>query len=96
VKNPEAAFHYIVSLAIERRVTKAKLVTIAQIRQERGLSQEAVSARLDITQATYSKMERREELLVSSVVKIIRAFGGVTRIRFFFNDTHDARDLVLR
>lgn len=92
----DAAFHRIVSLVIDRKSTKLAGATLPSIRHDRGLSQEALSAQLNVRQGTYSKLERREDVKVSSLRKVVEAMGGKLLIQAIFPDTHEVREVIFR
>ena len=92
--NAAAVFHRVVSLLIDHQQTKPPVASISEIRQERHISQETVSSRLKVKQATYSKLERRGDVKVSSLKKVIEAMGGKLRIEAIFPDTRDVRELT--
>ena len=92
--NPEAAFHRIISLILDHKSTKPAAVSIPEVRHERGLSQEELSETLQVRQATYSKLERRGDVKISSLKKVIEAMGGRLRIQAIFPDTREVRDLT--
>ena len=60
--------------------------TLAAIRKARGLTQQQISAQLDISQAEVSRMERRENLHLDTLVRFIEATGGKLRITAIFDD----------
>jgi len=93
-KSLEAVYHRIASLLIEKTTTKSIPATMADIRHERGLSQASMSAQLDITQATYSKLERREDVKLSSLRKVVEAMGGVLKIEARFPESQDVREVT--
>lgn len=94
--NSEATFHRIASLALDPKSTKPTAATISEMRHERGVSQEALAERLKVKQATYSKMERREDVRVSSLRRVIEAMGGRLLIQAIFPDTRDVREITFR
>lgn len=49
---------------------------LAQLRKARGLTQEALSELLGVSQAEVSKMERRSELYIGTLRKFIEAMNG--------------------
>jgi DNA-binding XRE family transcriptional regulator len=93
--NVDAVFHRIVSLVLDRKCTKPRSATIPEIRHRRKLSQDALSKTLQMRQATYSKLERRGDVLVSSLRKVIEAMGGKLQIQVVFQDTQDAQEISL-
>ena len=90
----QAAFHRVASLVFDRRSTKPRQAKISEIRHERGISQEELSEQLSVKQATYSKLERREDVKVSSLRRVIEAMGGKLLIQAVFRDTGDVREIT--
>lgn len=91
-----AAFHRVASLVFDQRSTKPRQAKISEIRHERGISQEALSEQLSVKQATYSKLERREDVRVSSLRRVIEAMGGKLVIQAVFRDTRDVREITFQ
>ncbi len=89
----EATFHRIASLIYDQKSTIHQASKISEIRHDRGMSQEHLSEQLNVKQATYSKLERRGDVKVSSLRKVIEAMGGRLRIQAFFPDTQDVREI---
>jgi DNA-binding XRE family transcriptional regulator len=90
----QAAFHRVASLIFDQRSTKPRQAKISEIRHERGISQENLSEQLSVKQATYSKLERREDVKVSSLRRVIEAMGGKLLIQAVFRDTGDVREIT--
>lgn len=83
----EAAYSRIVCLLISRTYTSPPAcVRMSDLRKERGVSQEGLAALLDVRQAAVSKLERRSDVLVSSIREVIRSMGGELRIIAKFPD----------
>ncbi len=61
--------------------------TLAAIRKARGLTQQQISAQLNISQAEVSRFERRSNLHLDTLARFIEATGGKLRITAVFNDT---------
>jgi DNA-binding transcriptional regulator YiaG len=62
---------------LERRVQQKILeLSLRAIREESGMSQEAMAAAIDMTQSDLSKLERRTDHLVSSLRRYVEALGG--------------------
>ena len=95
-KSSTAVFHRICSLLIDEQTTKAMTMCLGSIRRELGISQEVLSAALEITQATYSKQERRADMKVSTLRKAVEAMGGVLRIEARFPDSQEVRELTFQ
>lgn len=90
----EAAFHRVASLVLDPRRTRPRASSISELRHERGISQEKLSEQLNVKQATYSKLERREDVKVSSLRRVIEAMGGKLLIQAVFSDTRDVREIT--
>ena len=64
----------------ERSEAKAKgmiaQMPLDELREAMRLTQEALAESLDINQAAVSKMERRSDMYVSTLRKIVEAMGG--------------------
>lgn len=92
----QAAFHRVASLVFDQRSTRPRQAKISEIRHERGISQEELSEQLKVKQATYSKLERREDVKVSSLRRVIEAMGGKLLIQAVFRDTKDVREITFQ
>ncbi|MCY2964300.1 MAG: helix-turn-helix transcriptional regulator [Planctomycetota bacterium] len=92
----KAAFHRVASLVFDQRSTKPRQFKISEIRHERGMSQEALSEQLSVKQSTYSKLERRKDVKVSSLRQVIEAMGGKLLIQAVFEDTRDVREITFQ
>ena len=57
-----------------------------ELRAARQMTQEHLAAALGIKQATVSKMERRADMYVGTLAKVIEAMGGRLEIRAVFPD----------
>ena len=95
-KSPKAVIHRIGSLLIDEQTTRAVQKCIGEIRRELGISQEELSAALEITQATYSKQERRTDMKLSTLRKAFEAMGCVVRIEVRLPDSQDVRELTFQ
>ncbi|MFC1761990.1 helix-turn-helix domain-containing protein [Planctomycetota bacterium] len=49
---------------------------VAEIRKEVGLTQEQLSAALDIKQPSLSKLESQDDMQISTLQRLIQALGG--------------------
>jgi len=95
-RTERAAFHRVASLVFDQRSTRPQQAKISEIRHQRGISQEDLSAQLNVRQATYSKLERREDVKVSSLRRVIEAMGGQLLIQAIFRDTKDVREITFQ
>jgi DNA-binding transcriptional regulator YiaG len=53
---------------------------LAELREAMDLTQESLADTLHVTQASISKMERRSDMYISTLSKIIEAMGGELQI----------------
>jgi DNA-binding XRE family transcriptional regulator len=67
---------------VEDRATEivAEEMSLRDLRKARKLTQARVAKRLGITQDSVSRLEKRSDLLVSTLRKTVRAMGGDVRI----------------
>jgi ribosome-binding protein aMBF1 (putative translation factor) len=61
-------------------------VRLAELRQSRGLSQAELAERVGVKQANISRIEGRDDLKVSTLVKVVEAMGATLSIRARFPD----------
>jgi hypothetical protein len=54
-----------------------------------------LSEQLNVKQATYSKLERRADVKVSSLREVIEAMGGKLLIQAVFPDSGEVREITL-
>ena len=85
-KEPSAALHRILELLLSRTKTVPPPATLGQLRRERSLTQAQIAELLSIQQASVAKMEKRSDILVSTLQAIVSAMGGRLRIRAVFPD----------
>lgn len=69
-----------------RQAAKAELERLGfgKLRQARQLTQVALAERLDVPQAAISRMERRTDLLLSTLRQYIEGLGGQLELRAVF------------
>jgi DNA-binding XRE family transcriptional regulator len=89
-----AAYHRVASLVFDQRSTRPRPANISELRHERGMSQETLSEQLNVKQATYSKLERRKDVKVSSLRQVIEAMGGKLLIQAVFPDSGEVREIT--
>lgn len=83
----EAAYSRVVSLLLSKTYTAPPAaVRMRELRKERGISQEVLAESLNVRQSAISKLERRNDVLVSSIREIVRSMGGELRITAKFPD----------
>ena len=72
---------------IKARVAKEVLeMTLVTLRKESGLTQVEAAERTKMTQGELSRFERREDRLLSSLRKYVKALGGELQIWAVFED----------
>ncbi|MHB2017164.1 MAG: XRE family transcriptional regulator [Candidatus Xenobia bacterium] len=59
-------------------------VALRKLRESRHFSQEALARELEVKQATVSKLERRSDMYISTLRRVIKAMGGDLEIRARF------------
>jgi transcriptional regulator with XRE-family HTH domain len=85
----EDAQHRIDRLLTTRERTSPPFgVLLSRLRESRGMTQQGLATILNIRQSTLSGIERREDVQVSTLRRIIEALGGVLEVFAVF---HSAR-----
>jgi transcriptional regulator with XRE-family HTH domain len=71
-----------------REKTAALLLAmdLAELRDNLDLTQEEVAARLQISQSNVSRLEKRRDMLVSTLREVVGAFGGELHLVAEFPD----------
>ena len=64
----------------------AEYLSLAELRRDRAISQTSMAERLGIKQENVSRMERRDDLLVSTLSSYVAAMGGELRLVAEFPD----------
>ena len=59
-------------------------MALHELRQALGVSQEVLADKLDVLQPSIAKMERRADIRISSLRRLIEAMGGSLEIRAHF------------
>jgi Helix-turn-helix domain len=92
--NARAAFDRVVQLILSGgRTEPPAAVRLAELRQLRGLSQADVAIGAGIKQAAIARIEGRDDILLSTLHRVVAAMGGVLSIRAEFPDG-TTRDLA--
>jgi len=85
--NPRAAAaHRALGEQIAARI-EHKRATLSEIRRAVGLTQKQLAETLGIEQGDLSKLERRQNLHLATLVRFIEATGGRLRITAVYGDT---------
>ena len=74
------------SKARARTDTMVADLALAELRRNFGVTQEQLAELLDIRQAAISKIERRDDVLLSTLTAYVRALGGELEIMARFGD----------
>lgn len=61
-------------------------VLLSRLREQRGVTQQVLSERLGIKQSTLSGVERRDDVQISTVRRIVDALGGSLELSATFGD----------
>lgn len=61
-------------------------LTISQLRESRGVTQENVAEKMNVTQSNVSHFERNPNIFLRSLASYIEALGGRLEIRAVFPD----------
>ncbi len=69
-----------------KKAKRAELVTLEELRENLGLSQDELANVLDVQQPAISKLVRRADMKVSTLRDLIAAMGGELRITAAFAD----------
>ena len=62
-------------------------VLISRLRERRGLTQQDLASKLGVKQATISGMERRTDIQLSTLRRVIQALGGYLEVLALFPDS---------
>jgi len=85
--NEEATYGRVVSLLLSRTFTSPpELLRLRELRKERGLSQAELALLLNRQQGEVSKIERRSDVLVSTLREVVQSMGAKLSIIARFPD----------
>lgn len=71
-------------------------LTLAELRKAFDVSQEDLAKVLDVKQANVSKIERREDMLLSTLAAYVQAMGGHLEIVAHFPDRAAGKETTIR
>ena len=78
-----------------KKVVLRSEMDLAELRNDLALTQVALARAIGVGQAEVSKLEKRADMLISTLRKMIEAMGGTLEIRAVFKDrTIAIRDLA--
>ncbi len=70
----------------EKTEAMLALMDLAELREDRGLTQEQVADRLGTRQSNVSRLERRENLQIRTLREVVEALGGELEVTAKFPD----------
>lgn len=70
----------------ERTAALLLAMDLAELRGTLGVTQEELASRLEISQSNVSRLERRRDMLVSTLRDVVEAYGGQLRLIADFTD----------
>lgn len=70
----------------EKRALEAEASTLEELRVALGISQEELAELLDVQQPAISKLERRNDMRLSTLREVIEALGGELKLVAKFRD----------
>jgi len=79
-----------------RTRSMAAELTLAELRKAFDVSQEDLAKALDVNQANISKIEHREDMLLSTLAVYVQAMGGDLEIIAHFADRADGKQTTIR
>lgn len=74
----------------------AQVIELSAVRREAGVTQAEMAARLDTTQSSVSQLERRGDVLLSTLSEYLNALGAKARIMVTVGDQTFTYDLTER
>lgn len=80
---------------IEQKKAYDALLTLASLRQSRGITQAELAALLDVSQPNISKIEHGEEIHLSTLSEYVEALGGRLELKAVF-DEHPEDDVTVK
>lgn len=72
------------------------MIELSAVRREAGVTQAEMAARLDITQGSVSQLERRSDVLLSTLSEYLNALGAKAHITVTMGDLTFTYDLTER
>lgn len=70
----------------EKAMRYSKEMALDELREARRLTQDALAEILNVNQSAISKLERREDMYVSTLHTVVKGMGGELRIEAIFPD----------
>jgi len=69
--------------------TMRAVMRLAELRAERGITQDELARGMDVSQAHVSQIERKDNLYLSTIHNYVEALGGQLRLRAVFPDQQE-------
>ncbi len=70
----------------ERTAALLAAMELAELRGVLGVTQEELADRLSVTQSSVSRLERRPDMLISTLRSVVAALGGDLHVSAVFSD----------
>ncbi len=70
----------------EKTAALVASIDLAELRGARNLTQEDIAERLKISQSNVSRLEHRDDILVSTLRQVVEAMGGELEVEAVFPD----------
>ncbi len=88
VSNVKDAFRRVVRIYLSNTDTAApREFSLRELRESQSMTQVEMAKTLSVSQASISKLENREDVLVGTLSSLISAMGGRLEIRALFSDS---------
>lgn len=68
----------------ERKIELREDMELSELRQALGVSQEELAQHLEVQQPAVAKLEKRGDIRISSLTKMIEAMGGTLEVKAHF------------
>ena len=81
-------FSRVVGLVTKRELTlEPQEILLRKLRRHRKVTQQDLARQMRVQQAAISKMERRDDMLLSTLRKAVAGMGGLLEVRAIFPDS---------
>jgi transcriptional regulator with XRE-family HTH domain len=80
-------------LTTPEHTSPALPVLLSRLRERRGVTQQELASRLGVRQATISGIERRHDIQLSTLRRVVEALGGRLQVFGVFTDCHYRIDI---
>jgi DNA-binding transcriptional regulator YiaG len=83
-------------IATDGRTIPPLPVLLSRLREKQGLTQQGLAEKLEVRQATISGIERRGDIRLSTLQRVVEAMGGILEIYGSFPDSGERISLTSR